>query len=310
MKRFQNKAAESRSTLPIAALYGVVVWILAGLIQQQWWIQAVSYVIATFIIIELNNSNALIRIYSRMVSAAFIFLSCAACFLFPSLPGAVFQLCIMASLYTLFKCYQDKTTTGLAFYTFMLLGLGSLAHVQAFYLAPVYWLLMAITIYSLSWRTFSASLLGLMLPYWFYTTWVIFLNDCDFTPLASHLEQLGHYTFPGNYLALTLSQVLVFALVTILSVTGMVHYFRTSSRDNIRIRQLFYSLIILNIFSTLLLIVQPQHYDTMMRVMIITASPLIGHFISLTRTRVTNIVFFVIITITVLLTAFNLWMLL
>ena len=75
MKRFQNKAAESRSTLPIAALYGGVVWILAGLIQQQWWIQAVCYVIATFIIIELNNSNALIRIYSRMVSAAFIFLS-------------------------------------------------------------------------------------------------------------------------------------------------------------------------------------------------------------------------------------------
>ncbi len=310
MKRFQNKAAESRSTLPIAALYGSVVWILAGLIQQQWWIQAACYVIATFIIIELNNSNALIRIYSRMVSAAFIFLSCVACFLFPSLPGAVFQLCIMASLYTLFKCYQDKTATGLTFYTFLLIGIGSLAHIQAFFLAPVFWLLMAFTIYSLSWRTLSASLLGLLLPYWFYATWVIFSNDCDFTPLTTHLEELGHYTFPSNYQALSLSQELVFALVLILSITGIIHYFRTSFHDNIRIRQLFYSLIILNIFSTLFLIAQPQHYDSMMRIMIISASPLIGHFISLTHTKVTNIAFFVIIAITLIMTAFNLWMLL
>ena len=130
--------------------------------------------------------------------------------------------------------------------------------------------------------------------------------------MFSNISSAKMYMFLaiGTAFLFLLSQVLVFALVTSLSVTGMVHYFRTSSRDNIRIRQLFYSLIILNIFSTLLLIVQPQHYDTMMRVMIITASPLIGHFISLTRTRVTNIVFFVIITITVLLTAFNLWMLL
>ena len=89
----------------------------------------------------------------------------------------------------------------------------------------------------------------------------------------------------------------------------MIHYFRTSFRDNIRIRQLFYSLIILNLFCTLFLIAQPQHYDSMMRVMIITASPLIGHFISLTHTRVTNIAFLVILAITVLLTGFNLWML-
>lgn len=309
MKRFQNKAAESRHTLPIAALYGIAVWILAGLFPQQWWIQAVCYLLATFIIIELNNSNALIRIYSRMVSAAFIFLSCSACFLFPSLQGAIFQICIIASLYTLFKCYQDKTTAGLSFYTFLLLGLGSLAHVQTLYLVPIFWLLMAITIYSFSWRTFSASLLGLMLPYWAFTAWILFSNDCDFSPLLTHLEMLGRYSFPNDYLALSLPQIMVFVLTTVLSMTGMIHYFRTSFRDNIRIRQLFYSLIILNLFCTLFLIAQPQHYDSMMRVIIITASPLIGHFISLTHTRVTNIAFLVILAIMVLLTGFNLWML-
>ena len=47
----------------------------------------------------------------------------------------------------------------------------------------------------------------------------------------------------------------------------------------------------------------------MLRTMIITVSPLIGHFISLTSTRITNIAFFVIIAITVLITGFNLWML-
>jgi hypothetical protein len=39
------------------------------------------------------------------------------------------------------------------------------AHV-IFYL-PLIWLMMRVIVYSLSWRTFLSSLLGLITPYWF-----------------------------------------------------------------------------------------------------------------------------------------------
>ena len=55
------------------------------------------------------------------------------------------------------------------------------------------------------------------------------------------------------------------------------------------------------------LLIQPQHEDLMLRVIIITTSPIIGHFIALTRTWITNIAFFVILGIALLLTIYNLW---
>ena len=42
--------------------------------------------------------------------------------------------------------------------------------------------------------------------------------------------------------------------------------------------------------------------------MIITTAPLIAHFIALTHTKVTNIAFCVLTGLTLLLTAYNLWM--
>jgi hypothetical protein len=41
--------------------------------------------------------------------------------------------------------------------------------------------------------------------------------------------------------------------------------------------------------------------------MIIAVSPLIGHFLALTKTKITNIAFIVITIAVLVLTAFNLW---
>ena len=46
----------------------------------------------------------------------------------------------------------------------------------------------------------------------------------------------------------------------------------------------------------------------MLRVIITAGSPLLGHFLALTSTRVTNIASYVIAASVVLLTVFNLWM--
>lgn len=308
MKRTQNKVAESRKTLPIAIGYGTAIWILAGLFHQQWWIQFACFALAVGTMTELDNHNALMRIYSRMVPVTFICLSCCACFLFPSMSGAIFQLCFIASLYTLFLSYQDRQSTGWTFYTFLLLGLGSVAQPQALWLVLVYWLLMGFTIYSLSWRTFCASVLGVLCPYWFMVAWILFGNDGDFTPFISHLEAVVSYTLPADYASVGLPTMVFAGLTVVLTLVGSLHFVHNSFRDKIRTRQLYYSLMLLFGTATVVLAIKPQHSDVMLRVMIATGSPLIGHFIGLTATRLTNILFYIILTAVGLLTAINLWM--
>lgn len=305
--RLQNKVGGSRLTLWVAILLGVGVWLLDGLIQEKWWIQFACFSLSIYLMAELNNINALIRIYSRTVSSAFIILSCVACFLFPSLEGAIAQVCFVASILTLFNTYQDKTSTGWIFYTFLLLSLVSLVEVRVFWLLPVYWILQAFFLSAFSVRSLFASLLGIILPYWILAGVVFYRYGTDFSLYISHFAELKEFPMPPDYSTLTIPQVLTYVFVVILTFTGIIHYLRTSYHDRIQTRQYYYSLVFIDLTALILIALQPQAYDWLIRLAIITTSPLVAHFITLTHTRVTNIAFCVILAVSFLLTALHLW---
>lgn len=304
-KRFQNHVAESRHTLPLVAVYAFVVWTAAGLFPQQWWVQLACFAVAAFLMLTLNNSYALLRIYSRMVSSAFLVLSCTACFLFDSLRGGIVQLCLIASCLMLFRCYRDKQALGWTYYAFLCIGLASTIFVQTLYFVPLLWLLMVTHLNALSGRTFVVSLFGVLTPYWFAIGWFIFQQDYD--TLIGHFTALAEFQPVCDCSQLTLSQLLVFALTIILLTTGMVHFLRNSFKDKIRTRQFYGYFIIMAWASAIFLMLQPQHYDVLMRLIIINTAPVIAHFIALTYTKVTNVAFYVIVAACLLVTGYNLW---
>jgi len=306
VKHIQNHIAESKLTLPVVAVYGVVVWLLAGVVANHWWPQLFCFALSTYLLIELNNSNALIRVYSRTVSCSFIGLMCTAPFLFGSLSGGVVQLCFIAAVLLLFQTYQDETSTGRCFYAFAAIGVGSLFFVQIFYYVPVLWLLMLTNLLCMKWRTFLASVLGLLAPYWFVTAYLVYFGDP--MSLVGHFAALGHWSAPFDLTVLSDSQVLVLALCLLLALTGIVHFWRNSYHDKIRIRLLYGCFTVLVLFTAALLLLQPQHYSVLIRLLIVVISPLIGHFLALTYTRISNIAFFAITLATLALTVYNLWM--
>lgn len=303
MKRVQNVISESRLTLPVVATYGMGTWAAAGLFHEQWWIQLACFAISTYLMIELNNSNALIRIYSRMVSCSFIILSSAMCFLFCSISRycRTVRHCILHHALPMLS----TVAAGRTFYAFICLGLASMFYVHTLFYVPAVWLLMAFYLQSFGWRSFLASVIGLITPYWFASVYFIYLED--FSLPVQHFLQLTDLQFPYDYTQITLQQMVTFVFVIITATTGTIHYLRTSFNDKIRIRMLYNCFIVMNILSTSYLIAQPQHYDFLMRMIVINTSPLIAHFIALTHTRVTNISFCIITISALLLTAYNLW---
>ena len=309
MKHTQNIVSESRLSQPISLMIATIVWLAAGLVSQQWWIQFASFLTTVLVMAEINNGHALIRISSRIVSVAFAILSCTGCFLFHSLEGAISSLCIAASLLMLFHTYKDFQSPGRTFYAFMLLGISSLTNVHTFFFVPVYWALMFFYTYSLSRRTFAASLLGLALPYGIASAWELYQVG-HLTPLSEHFRTLTIYRWPADYSSLSTSRILAFAFVLVTGSIGSTHVLSSGYLDKYRIRQLYHCFILLFTFSAVLLILQPQHYDLCWRVMIISCSPLIGHFAALTSSRFTNFIFCTLLTAAVLITVINLWTLL
>ena len=305
-KYTQNKVAESRLALPTTIAYAVVVWLLAGLVQDALWLQFGCFALAALLMVELNNINALIRIYSRMVSCSFLAMSCMPCFLFPSTSGAIMAPLIIGSMVSLFAGYQDKLAAKPSYYACLLIGLASLAFVQILFFVPLIWLLMAFLLQCFSWRTWIASILGLLTPYWFGSCWWAWQQD--FTFVFNHFMALGDFARPLDFSLLTVPQIVSLAVVMLFAVIGIVHYLRKYHDDKIRIRLIYGVFIWTNLTAALFLLLQPQHYDCLMRMMVINTAPLIGHFLALTRTRWTNMAFYVIVAIVLITTGINLWM--
>ena len=306
-KYTQNIVAESRRTLPITILYGIGIWLLAGLVHHGWWFQFVCFFASVFAMAHLNNINLLIRIYSRSVSAAFLLLSCIAVWLFPSVHGAVVQLGAVLVLQLLFACYQDKESRGKTFYTFLIISALSLLEPHFLLYIPLIWLLMTITVYSMSFRNFMASIIGILTPYWFYMGWQMIQNPMDPELALSFTSRFAEIQWAIDYNTLIMPQLVYFALLVVLFLTGAIHFWLNSYMDKIRVREIYTSLIILTTYTIMLLVVQPQMYNVLIYVVTIAVSPIIAHFISLTRTRMTNIFFFAVMAVILFLTGMNLW---
>ena len=306
IKRIQNKVAESRLTLPVTMTYSIVIWLLAGLIKENWWIQFSCFLLAVYLMLLLNNENVLVRVYSRSVSSTYAILFCMAVSLMPSVSGAIINLLIIVSLSLLYRCYQDKCSPGLTFYSFLCLGIASLVDIRIFLFLPVYWVTMMIFMYSFSLRTFMASLIGLVTPYWMTGAWYLIWGGGQ-SLIIQHFSDLKNIELSFSYSTIALPQMLLVGFILILFLIGAIHFIITSYQDKIRVRQIYYHFMLLAVYSTLLIILQPQLYDIALLYLIIAVSPIIGHFFTLSCSRFSNIMFLVSIGLALILTAYNLW---
>ena len=287
-------------------LYGLAVWLAAGLVGHVWWPQLACFALSAYMMVEMNNSFALLRVRSRMVSAVFIALSGAMCFLFGSLSGGLVQLFFIIAMLLLLSTYQDSMALGRVFYAFLFLGLSSVLSVHTLVVIPLLWVLMGTQLQSLTGRSFMASLLGLATPWWFICLWLIYQRD--FRPLADHFAALASFMPLSHAYALTTQgQWLTWGLTAVLTATGIVHFWRQSIDEKIRTRLLYGLFTWMSAACLLLTALQPQHFDPLMRMAVVCASPLIAHFLTLSSTRITNIAFFVIAAVTLAVTVVNLF---
>ena len=305
-KRTQNCIAESRITLPLTIVYGLVMSILYGAWVQNLWVQTIILAISTLLMAELNNSNSLIRIFSRMVSCSFLFLSVMSIFLLHSMQATIVQLCFIAFYLSFFKAYQNPKATGWIYYAFFAIGMASVVFIQIAFFVPFMWFLMIFNILAFSVKSFVASLLGLITPYWFIGGYFVYSHQFD--SIFSHFTDIAEFSPLFDYNAITQHQIITFVWIVFLFIIGMTHFIRKRYNDKIRTRMLYEIFITMGLCSIVFTILQPQHYHILLSILIVNTAPLIGHFFATTQTKFTNISFHFIVLVTLLITYYNIWL--
>ena len=205
----------------------------------------------------------------------------------------------------LFHAYQDKKATGYVLWAFTAIGIASTVWIQILLFVPVLWVLTGTNILALSMHTFVASIMGILLPYWFISAYYIYMGDI--TPLIQHVASIAEFGQPFEFYNCSINDLLPLGFIALLAITGSIHFLHTSYMDKIRTRMIYEMFITMTIATMVLIILQPQHANIATHMLIISTAPLIGHFLALTSTKITNIASLAFMAIALVITALNLW---
>ena len=304
-RTFQNKVAASRYSLPVTATLAALAWVAVGLLLSNIWVQFAFTIISTFLMVELNNRNSLMRTYSRMVSCSFLVLVTMTSIPHPSFKANIVTMCLIAFYLIIWNGYQDKRSSGWAFYAFFCIGLASMVFIQIAYLMPILWVLMLVFTNSFSVRTFFASLIGVVAPYWFSAGYFAYTNNLE--GFVGHFVEFINYQELFDYSQVTDHQVVNLLFVTLLGIFGSFHFLHTAYADKIRTRMIYESFIMVNFVALACIILQPRHIMELGGIMIVNTAPLIAHFITFTKGKVANILFIAMLIIALVILLFNLF---
>ena len=180
--------------MPLTLVYALLVWVAGGLADNRlMWVPFGCMILSAYLMMELNNINVLIRIYSRMVSCSFLLLTAMSAMTFCDMQGSIVQLCMISFYMAIFQAYQDKEAPGWVFYAFFCLGLASLTFIQIVFFVPFLWIMQGRYLMAMSWRNFWAGIVGLITPYWFIGAYYVISNQTE--SLVKHFLAIADFHY-------------------------------------------------------------------------------------------------------------------
>ena len=284
-----------------------------------WWLpqQAFTYphalglglcLLTTYIVMETNGQQHIIRIRTRMMSCVWLVLTASLSFMHPLEEPIIAAAFLCGSYYLLFRCYQKHRPQKYVFHAFLMLSLGSFFAPIMLPMAIPFFLYLAIFLRTLPRKAFWAGIIGLIVPYWCYAVWCFVMGDME--SFVARLTNMAQFEMPTVEAVTSLSFIeqVSAGVVALLSIVGIVHYLRNNYDDKIRVRMILYIYVSQTLLLMAFLLLQPAHYQTTMALLVASASPLIAHYFALTRSWLSTAFFIISLLLTAGMATLNLWL--
>ena len=290
--RLQNKIAGSVFTLPVCVIAAIAMWWLP---QKEFSVQCllglVLCLLTTYIVMETNAQQHIIRIRTRMMSCVWLLLAASLAFMHPLGEPIIAAAFLCVSYHLLFRCYQRHRPQLDVFHSFLMLGIGSFFAPVMLPMAVLFFLYKIFFLRSLTRKAFWAGVLSIIVPYWCYAVWCFVTGDIQ--SLITRLTDMAHLDMPSVEAVKALPFVwqVSAGFVVLLSIVSIIHYMRTNYDDKIRVRMFLYIYVMQTLLLMAYLVLQPAHYQTTMALLVASASPLIAHYFALTGSWLSTFLF-------------------
>lgn len=327
-RNFQNRITTGRTTLPVAVLVALGCWLAGSIVlpSEHWTARSGSVLwqlvgldrlplevllimgfvlhgLAGWLLIELNNAYAIIRMRASVQTTIYLLMTAACPLLYVLYAGSVGLLLFLIALYFLFGSYQQKQLVGNLFYSFVFLSLGSMVVSRLVWLVPVFWL-GAYMFRSLHFRSFVASLFGWALPYWFLLAHAYFYGQMEL--FCQPFREMVHFS-AWNLSYFHPNEWAVLAYLFVLYAVSTVHCLLTGYEDKIRTRSYLHFLILLCLCLFVYIVAQPGKSLEVIPLLLAGVGILSGHFFALTSSRGANWFFIGAMVVLCALFVLNVW---
>lgn len=297
--------ATSRLALPLMITYSIVIWAAYIAADITLWPCLLIFAISTYLMVELNNRNTLMRQYSRMVSCSYMAMMLMCPWIMHSISTMIAQCCFIMVFTLLFMTYQDRASLGRKYWAYLFLGVASTIWSPLIYFLPLFWIGEASYLMSFSMRSWFASIFGVLTPLWVLAPVQMYTGDYssllamaeNFVPSETFLSSFHDASlFLPHELPLPVESICIIAFVIVLMLAGLIHYFRQSYTDKIQVRMLYQFFSLIAIASAIVLVLmailpcetQPA-VDMLYSALLVCTAPLLAHYVAFSSTRLTNI---------------------
>lgn len=308
---FLRTIATHRFTLLFAAVFTVMTWIIHAIHVGTLTTSNITALadfagglfisgLTVYLIAELNNAFALLRISSRMISSTLALLLAPAVFLHPLQTGHAVMLFSASVLFPIFASYKNSNAPLLPLSSCLFLSLASLFYPRLLYATPLS-LIILLLMRCFSLRSILAGFVGLILPYWFFLT-ASYCKD-SMSVMAWHFRQLVDLP-PQLYSTLSLQQWLTAGLMLLIFLTGSIHFFITAQEESTRTRQNYNTVILIGFAAFVMLALLPSDFNMLIPLCLIPTAIIGGHLLALSTGKVMHIIAIVIAVMIVALTVY------
>lgn len=198
--------------------------------------------------------------------------------------GALLLLMAIASL---FGSYQQPRAEKQAFDISLLLSIASILWLKTVYLLPVFWIGMYM-MKTLSFRSFLASLIGILTPYWFAFFYFAYYNN--YTPLLNYLQSIVDFRII-NFTEVPLFTWIHLGITVLATIFAIGHSMFSSFNDKIRSQSYLNFLFFILICTYALIIVDFQRSGSIIYLSYLISAFLISHLFASVKGRFSSFLF-------------------
>lgn len=271
-------------------------WWPAGEYSHSALISLALTMFVGYMFVETDIVFQLFRERSHMITSVWLVSAACIASLHTFQPHLISVACLVVSYHLLFRTFQETQPTTDTFHCYVLLSLGGTFCPFVLIFVPFFLWYQIVFMRSLSLRTFSAALIGVIAPFWFWMTWMLFHEN--FLPIISWwdgltIDNLSLSSFLATWTPQFLYSHIDFIVFSALGIFASISYLYNSFDDKIRTRMMLYIYVFQTVVVVIMSMWQPSQIETLLPLLVVNVSVLIAHYFTFRKSWFSVLIFVV-----------------